>query len=55
MYVLKGEETTDMGIHGGDLQAPHPQLRPWVPVRSSLLFMVVLLGLACVYIERQDF
>jgi hypothetical protein len=55
LYVLEGDETMDLEMNGGDLQAPRAQLRPWSPVRSSLLFVAVLLALACIYIERQDF
>ncbi len=54
-YVLKKEETTDLGMQQGDLQAMRERIRPWAPVRSSLIFMVVMLAIACVYIERQDF
>ncbi len=54
-YVLKKEETTDLGMQQGNLQAKRVRLRPWAPVRSSLIFMVVMLLIACVYIERQDF
>ena len=54
-YVLKKEETTDLGMQTGNLQAKRVRLRPWAPVRSSLIFMIVVLAAACLYIERQDF
>ncbi len=54
-YLLKGKETTDLGLFGADLQAKRPHLHPWAPVQSSLIFVVVLLAAACFYIERQDF
>ncbi len=54
-YVLKGEETTDLGLQGGDLQAKRAHLHPWTPVRSSLVFVLIVLAVACFYIERQDF
>ncbi len=54
-YLLRKEETIDMGMPGGDLQTRRVRLHPWAPVRSSLIFMLVVLGLACLYIERQDF
>ncbi|MHB8952609.1 MAG: ABC transporter permease subunit [Pirellulaceae bacterium] len=54
-YVLRKEETIDVGLPGGNLQTKRIRLHPWAPVRSSLIFMLVILGLACVYIERQDF
>ncbi len=54
-YVLRKEETIDIGLPGSDLQTKRVRLHPWAPVRSSLIFMLVVLGLACFYIERQDF
>ena len=54
-YVLRKEETIDIGLPGGDLQTKRMRLHPWAPVRSSLIFLLVVLGLACLYIERQDF
>ena len=44
-----------MGLPGGSLQDRRVRLHPWAPVRSSLVFMLVVLGAACLYIERQDF
>ncbi len=55
LYVVKGDETTDLGLQSGDLQAERQKLHPWTPVWSSLAFMLVMLGLACLYVERQDF
>ncbi len=53
-YLLSGKETADMG-EGGDLSTAQKELDPWRPVWSSLVFMVVVLGLGCLYLERQDF
>jgi hypothetical protein len=54
-YVLRGEETTDLGIQTEDVRAKRARLNPWGPVASSLAFMVVVLVVSCIYIERQDF
>lgn len=54
-YVVSREETMDLGLQNSDLQGKRVRLRPWAPVRSSLAFTLVVLLLACVYIERQDF
>jgi hypothetical protein len=54
-YLLRDEETIELGLPGGGLETKRAKLHPWTPVRSSLIFMLVVLGLACVYIERQDF
>jgi hypothetical protein len=37
------------------LAAAQKNLHPWRPVASSLAFMAVLLALACLFLERQDF
>ncbi len=54
-YVLRGEETTDLGIQTEDVQAKRARLNPWGPVASSFGFMVFVLAISCIYIERQDF
>jgi hypothetical protein len=54
-YVLRGEETTDLGIQTEDVQAKRARLNPWAPVASSFAFMVFVLAISCIYIERQDF
>jgi hypothetical protein len=54
-YLLSGEDTKITGPGGGDLGAAREQLHPWAPVWSSLVFTIVVLALACVYIERQEF
>jgi ABC-type transport system involved in multi-copper enzyme maturation permease subunit len=54
-FLLQNEETTDLGMQPGDLQAKRERLHPWAPVRSSLIFTLIMLAGACFYIERQDF
>ncbi len=54
-YVLSGEATTTDRESAEDLTAARTRLRPWAPLWSSLAFMAVVLLLACVYIERQQF
>jgi hypothetical protein len=54
-YALSGKRTTDMGMFRGDLSQRREDLHPWRPVRSGLAFVGVVLLLACVYIERQEF
>lgn len=51
-YLISGKESV-----GDDRQmdAMQQKIDPWQPVWSSLIFMVVMLGLACLYIERQEF
>lgn len=54
-YLIQQEETIDIPMQGNDLQSKRARIRPWAPVRSSFIFVVIVLGIACVYIERQDF
>jgi hypothetical protein len=54
-YVLRGEQTVDLGMGEDTLQARRVRLRPWAPVRSTLVFMLAMLALSCLYVQRQDF
>ena len=54
-YLLTGEETTDLGLEPQNLRALRARIDPWKPVWESAIFMVVVLGAACLYIERQEF
>jgi len=54
-YVLTGKRTTDMGVFRGDLTQRREDLHPWRPVRSGLIFVGVVLLIACVYMERHEF
>ena len=52
-YLLSGRETKE--TEGDDLAAAQRQIDPWTPLWSSAAFTLVMLLLACLYIERQDF
>jgi hypothetical protein len=54
-YVLTGKRTTDLGVFRGDLSQRREDLHPWRPVSSGLAFVAVMLLVACIYIERQEF
>ncbi len=56
-YLLTDEETSQVGVENGpeNLQAERIQLNIWQPVWSNLVFLAVILGLTCLYIERKDF
>ena len=55
-YLLTERETIDLGGPGrDDLSAAQLKIDPWAPVWSSLMFVLVMLGIACVYLKRQDF
>lgn len=51
-YALTGKEASTFTIN---MQMARDSLNPWRPVWNGLIFMFVMLGLACVYIERQEF
>lgn len=52
-YLLTEDETT--GSEFADASAAQTQLHPWAPFWNGLIFMVVMLGCACLYFERQEF
>ncbi|MCH2124710.1 MAG: ABC transporter permease subunit [Pirellulaceae bacterium] len=55
-YFLTGKETESFeNMSLGSLTVARDKLDPWTPVWSSLIFMLVVLGIACLYIERQEF
>ncbi len=54
-YLITGKRTTDLGLFQGDLTLQREDLRPWQPVQSGLVFVGVLLVVACVYMERHEF
>jgi hypothetical protein len=54
-YLITGKETATLDDDEDDLSEPQVKLRPWQPVWSSLVFVIVMLALACLYFERQEF
>lgn len=54
-YVLTTRSTAEVGFLRGNIDLPREQRDPWKPVWSSGLFMLLVIGLACVYIERAEF
>ena len=51
-YLLTRRESAGIS---GDLFAPHEAFDPWTPVWSSLVFVAVVLAVACIYLERSEF
>lgn len=56
-YLLSGKSAKPVeGAQGRqNLDEAQKQLDPWAPVWSSAAFMIVVLGLGCLYLERQEF
>ena len=54
-YVLSKKD--ELTLDGADeqLEDRTRKLAPWRPVRDSSIFMAVMLFLACLYVQRQDF
>lgn len=53
-YLLLDSED-EQAVTNAAARAIRATLDPWAPVTSGLAFMAVMLGLACLYIQRQDF
>jgi hypothetical protein len=54
-YLLSGKETTSDREIADDLEAVRQNFNPWTPLWSSAAFMLVVLLIACVYVEYQEF
>jgi hypothetical protein len=56
-YLVTGKETTAIEEEddADDLSRMHVKLNPWQPVWSSFAFVMLMLIIACVYFERQEF
>ncbi|MDX1946911.1 MAG: ABC transporter permease subunit [Pirellulaceae bacterium] len=54
-FVLTGKQTTDLGLFRGVLEQRRDHLDPWRPVVSGLIFVGLMLLIACIYIERHEF
>jgi hypothetical protein len=54
-YLITKKETSGGGLNQRDIEAYRPPVDPWQPVYTSGIFLVIMLGLTCVYIERQDY
>lgn len=55
-YLLSGKASAPAsGRPRQELDVAQTQLNPWAPVWSSGAFMIVMLALGCLYLERQEF
>lgn len=58
LYFLTGKKT-DPTAGSPDLAASEPEFKerldPWQPVWSGAIFLVVMLGIGCLYMERMEF
>jgi ABC-type transport system involved in multi-copper enzyme maturation permease subunit len=51
-YLLTGKESFTFGGSQGGVELYHGS--PWSPLINSSIFMAVVLGISCLYFERQD-
>jgi len=54
-YLLTEQETVATGPNRNDLSQRRIELNIYGPVFSSLVFLVVVLGVTCLYVSRTDF
>ncbi len=54
-YLLSGNAAERSALDGGDLKTYQAQRRPWSPVWSSLVFVLVVLALSSRRIHREEF
>lgn len=54
-YLLTGKETESVEMGPPGSGTIHVQLDPWTPVWTSSLFVIAVLGIGCVYMQRQEF
>ncbi len=53
-YVLRKDDTLSFLLDTSDLNRAAIKLDPWTPIWSNGLFIVVMLGLGCLLLYRQD-
>ncbi len=54
-YLISGKETTDGDLNRADIEAFRESIHVWEPIISSGVFLVLMLGITCLVIERKDF
>lgn len=57
-YVLSKDDAVSTGIFQGEAQelaSREIRISPWAPVRSSSLFILVMLTIGCLYVARHEF
>jgi hypothetical protein len=54
-YLLSGEKTMTTQLVTRDLEAAQVELQVWQPIFSNLAFVVVIIGISCIYVARKEF
>ena len=53
--MFETEDTVSMSGDNDDLQADQVEIDIRTPLISNAMFLVVILGLTCLYVSRKDF
>lgn len=54
-YLLSGSKTQTLNLITNDLEAAQLELDVWTPILTNLAFVVLMLGISCVYVARKEF
>ncbi|MEZ6135946.1 MAG: ABC transporter permease [Pirellulaceae bacterium] len=54
-YLLTGSRTMNAQLVSGDLSSAQRELDIWQPIYSNLAFVLVILGISCVYVARKEY
>ncbi|MGY8767454.1 MAG: ABC transporter permease [Pirellulales bacterium] len=53
-YLITDKETQALGPETNDLQSVRVSVDIWSPIINSTIFIMIMLGITCIYIERND-
>ncbi|MCA9190510.1 MAG: ABC transporter permease [Planctomycetales bacterium] len=54
-YLLSGDRTQNLGLVNTDLEAAQVEIDLWTPIVSNVIFVVIVLGIGCLYVQRKEF
>lgn len=55
LYAVTGKKTAKIDGPGAPPGGRRVKLNPWQPVYSNSIFILLMLGIGCIYVYRQDF
>ncbi|PHS11420.1 MAG: hypothetical protein COA78_09870 [Blastopirellula sp.] len=53
-YLIMEKETVALGPGTNELRTSRESMDIWSPIINSTIFIVIMLGITCIYIERND-
>lgn len=54
-YLLSGNKTQSLDIVANNLETAQVELDIWQPIITNLCFVIVMLGIGCIYVVRKEF